>query len=54
MDQNGERAALIKIVTTERGFSFDGGTLGIVATEEHTGEIWLFCYMFPAVLKSSS
>jgi len=42
MDQNGERAALIKIVTPERGFSFDGGTLGIVATEEHTGEIWLY------------
>ena len=42
MDQNGERAALIKIVTPERGFSFDGGSLGIVATEEHTGEIWLY------------
>lgn len=41
-DQNGETAALIKIVTPEKGFSFDGGSLGIVATEEHTGEIWLY------------
>lgn len=42
IDQNGERAALIKIVTPERGFTFDGGSLGIVASEEHTGEIWLY------------
>lgn len=42
VDQNGETAALIKIVTPEKGFSFDGGSLGIVATEEHTGEIWLY------------
>ena len=42
MDQNGERAALIKIPTPERGFVFDGGSLGIVATEQHAGEIWLY------------
>ena len=30
MDQNGETAALIKIVTPEQGFMFDGGSLGIV------------------------
>ena len=42
MDQNGERAALIKIPTPERGFTFDGGSLGIVATEQHAGEIWLY------------
>ena len=41
-DQNGETAALIKIVTPERGFTFDCGSLGIVATEEHAGEIWLY------------
>ena len=41
-DQNGETAALIKIVTPERGFTFDGGSLGIVDTEEHAGEIWLY------------
>ena len=32
-DENGETAALIKIVTPETGFSFDGGSLGIVAVE---------------------
>ena len=42
MDQNGERSALIKIQTPERGFTFDGGSLGIVATEEHDGELWLY------------
>ena len=42
VDQNGETAALIKIQTPERNFSFDGGSLGIVATEEHAGEIWLY------------
>ena len=42
VDQNGETAAIIKIVTPEKGFKFDGGSLGIVAAEEHTGEIWLY------------
>jgi len=42
LDQNGETAALIKIQTPERGFTFDGGSLGIVATEEHAGELWLY------------
>lgn len=42
VDQNGETAALIKIQTPERGFLFDGGLLGIVASEEHAGEIWLY------------
>lgn len=41
-DENGETAALIKIVTPETGFSFDGGSLGIVAVEQKTGEIWLY------------
>lgn len=41
-DMNGETAALIKIQTPERGFSFDGGMQGIVASEEHSGEIWLY------------
>lgn len=41
-DQNGEVAALIKVVTPERDFSFDGGSLGIVATRQHTGEIWVY------------
>ena len=42
IDRNGEVAALIKIVTPEKGFIFDGGTLGIVDTKEETGEIWLW------------
>ncbi|MDE7456893.1 MAG: PEGA domain-containing protein [Prevotella sp.] len=42
LDQNGEKAALIKIQTPERGFTFNGGSLGIVASEEHDGEIWLY------------
>lgn len=42
IDQNGEKAALIKIVTPELGFLFNGGSLGIVATEEKAAEIWLY------------
>lgn len=42
MDQNGETAALIKIVTLERGFNFDGGSLGIVGSKDKPGEIWLY------------
>lgn len=41
-DQNAEKCALIKIETTEFGFSFDAGSLGVVKTEQHTGEIWLY------------
>ncbi len=41
-DQNGEVAALIKMVTPERGFTFDGGMLGIVRVLEREGEIWLY------------
>lgn len=42
LDQNGEKAALIKIQAPEQGFTFNGGSLGIVAREEHDGEIWLY------------
>jgi PEGA domain. len=45
-DINGEKCALIKIVTTQKNFSFDVGSLGITHTEwqnsEHPGEIWLY------------
>ena len=41
-DMNGDKAALIKIVTPERGFLFNGGSLGIVGTEEKAAEIWLY------------
>lgn len=41
-DQNGETAALIKVVTTQTGFTFDGGSLGIVKTKQTPGEIWVY------------
>lgn len=41
-DQNGEPAALIKIVTTEQGFVFDGGMVGIVKTRQGVGEVWVY------------
>ena len=42
IDQNGQVAALIKVVTNEKGFSFEGGTLGIVDSQERKGEIWVW------------
>ncbi|MEA3448105.1 MAG: hypothetical protein U9Q98_06605 [Bacteroidota bacterium] len=33
-DQNGDVAALIKVVTTETGFNFEAGMLGIVKSEK--------------------
>lgn len=45
-DLNGEKCAIIKIQTVERGFLFDVGTLGVVEVveqnSEHPGEIWLY------------
>ena len=41
-DQNGETAALIKVVTTQTGFSFDGGSMGIVKTMQKPSEIWVY------------
>jgi hypothetical protein len=41
-DRNGEKAALIKIVTTETNFEFDAGSIGIVAQVPKTSEIWLY------------
>lgn len=45
-DINGDKSALIKIITTQKNFSFDVGSLGVTATEwqnsEHPGEIWLY------------
>ena len=42
VDQNGETAALIKVVTTQTGFTFDGGVLGIVKTVQKPSEIWVY------------
>ena len=41
-DQNGDVAAIIKVVTSETGFVFDGGMMGIVKTVQKTGEIWVY------------
>lgn len=41
-DQNGEVAALIKVVTSEQGFVFDGGMTGIVKTKQDVGEVWVY------------
>ena len=41
-DQNGEPAALIKVVTTQQGFVFDGGMVGIVKTKQGVGEVWVY------------
>lgn len=42
IDQNGEVAALIKVVTTQTGFTFDGGMLGIVRVVQQPAEIWVY------------
>jgi hypothetical protein len=42
IDQNGDVAALIKVVTTQHGFTFEGGALGIVDTKQENGEIWVW------------
>lgn len=42
LDQNGKVCALIKVVTTETDFTFDGGSLGIVETAQKPGEIWVW------------
>ena len=41
-DQNGETAALIKVVTTQTGFSFDCGSMGIVKTLQKPSEVWVY------------
>jgi Uncharacterized conserved protein len=41
-DQNGETAALIKVVTTQMGFSFDCGSMGVVRTLQKPSEIWVY------------
>ncbi len=41
-DFNGEVAALIKVVTTEQGFVFDGGMVGIVKVKQEVSEIYVY------------
>ncbi len=42
IDQNGQVAALIKVVTNETGFVFEGGTLGIVDAQQQVSEVWVW------------
>ncbi|MFP4047802.1 MAG: PEGA domain-containing protein, partial [Bacteroidales bacterium] len=41
-DQNGEKCALIKVVTTQEGFIWEGGTLGITEVKKEAGEYWVY------------
>ena len=41
-DNNGNKCALLKIQTLKTGFTFDVGSLGVIKTEQHTGEIWVY------------
>lgn len=41
-DQNGHVCALIKIETTQKGFRFDVGVLGVTSVVEQTGEVWVY------------
>lgn len=41
-DQNGEKCAIIKVVTTETGFSWEPDMMGIISSEKKTGEYWLY------------
>ena len=43
LDQNGDVCALIRIQTTQKGFVFDVGVLGITKTDDNkVGEIWVY------------
>ena len=42
VDQNGDKCAIIKIVTTETGFDFDPDALGSMGSIQKKGEIWLY------------
>jgi hypothetical protein len=41
-DQNGDLCAIIKVVTTQTGFSFDCGQIGIIKTIQKPSEIWVY------------
>ena len=43
LDQNGDKCALIRVQTTQKGFQFDVGSAGITKIEDnHVGEVWLW------------
>ncbi len=41
-DQNGDKCALIKVVTTETDFAWEGGMLGVMKAEKKKGEYWVY------------
>ena len=41
-DQNGDKSALIRVVTTQTGFKWEAGMMGIVKAEHKTGEYSLY------------
>lgn len=42
-DQNGDKCALIRVQTTQKGFSFDVGSAGVQKVDDnHIGEIWVY------------
>lgn len=41
-DQNGDLCAILKIVTTQKGFTFDCGQIGIIKTVQKPAEIWVY------------
>ena len=42
-DQNGDKCALIRVQTTQKGFTFDVGSAGIQKIDDnHAGEIWVY------------
>ena len=42
LDQNGKVCALIKVVTTEKGLSFENGALDVIDTQQKPGEVWVW------------
>jgi uncharacterized protein (TIGR02145 family) len=42
LDQNGDKCAIIKVVTTEDGFTWDGDALGITTVVKKQAEYWLY------------
>ena len=42
LDQNNEVCALIKVETTERGFAFEVGSLGVTKVVQQVGEVWVY------------
>ena len=41
-DHEGKLAALIKVITTDMSYSFDGGFIDVIEVQEKDNEIWLF------------